>query len=598
MNIKIESLKTHAIHEIHLTKSKGENAMPCPSCSSERKHKNKKSFSWNIDKETGYCHNCDESFIKEREKQEKRYSVPEPVNNTNLSDKAVKYFEGRMISKETLNAYRIYTSMEYMPQTGTQLETICFPFFRNNKLINIKYRSLEKHFKLHKDAELIFWNQDCLEDSKEYCIITEGEIDALSFIQAGYKQTISVPNGAKANNLTYLDSVVDKFEKIKKVYIASDCDEKGFELRDELIRRIGPEKCFIIEYQGLKDANELLCKNGSLALNEVFNNARFAKIEGLVDLSDHYNDLMDLFNNGIKPGALLKIEALDNIISWELGRLAIFTGIPGHGKSEFVDFVVTRLNALYQWKAAYFSPENYPIKYHLMKLIPKITGKKFDNTSIQLSEFNQSYEYIHDNYQFIAPDDEQTFERIIELAIIAVKRYGIKILVIDPYNKIEHCRDRNETETEYISRFLDKLIVFARQYNVLVILVAHPRKMQLQKDNLKKYAVPNLYDINGSANFYNKSDYGISVYRDKEEDTSTIYVQKVKFRHLGVGGEATFKYNFNNGRYENPDTPVYMWSKNNWITEAIHEEIKSDYIQAQLTPNHNFNPEFNEEPPF
>lgn len=596
MNIKIESLKTSAVYEIIVIRPHGENAMPCPECNKDRKHKNKKSFSWNNEKEYGYCHNCETGFIKERVKQEKKYSIPEPVNNTLLSDQFVKYFEGRMISKDTLNTYRIYTSMEFMPQTGSQLESVCFPYYRNNKLINIKYRTLEKHFKLYKDAELIFWNLDCLQDSKEYCIITEGEIDALSFIQAGYKQTISVPNGAKANNLTYLDSVIDKFEHIKKVYIASDCDEKGYELRDELIRRIGPEKCFIIEYQGLKDANELLCKKGSLSLNEVYNNARFAKIEGLIDIREHYNDFLDLYNNGLKTGSTLKIPALDSIITWELGRLTVITGVPGHGKSEFVDFIVARLNALYQWKAAYFSPENFPTKYHLMKLVPKISGKKFDKAVMTISELDQVFDYIQDNYQFIAPDDEQTFERIIELALIAVKRYGIKILVIDPYNKIEHSRDKNETETEYISRFLDKLITFAKQYNVLVILVAHPRKMQLQKDNLKKYAIPNLYDINGSANFYNKSDYGISVYRDKEEDVTTIYVQKVKFRHLGEGGEATFKYNYNNGRYENPELPIFEWSKNNWITDAIQEEIKAEYVQSKLQANNNFNPEINECP--
>jgi twinkle protein len=137
-------------------------------------------------------------------------------------------------------------------------------------------------------------------------------------------------------------------------------------------------------------------------------------------------------------------------------------------------------------------------------------------------------------------------ETILDKAKYLIKKSGIKVLVLDPFNKIEHQRNRNESETEYISRALDMLINFARKNSILVILVAHPRKMQ---KNGGVFEIPTLYDINGSANFYNKADYGITVYRNNNEGTSEIHIQKVKFNHWGQGGTATMKYETISGRF-------------------------------------------------
>lgn len=471
--MRIRSLKTGNSYDIEIRNLNGENYMPCPECSQDRKHKSKKSFSFNMRKEAGYCHNCEASFVIYRERTQPKFKVPEVVNNTGLSDKAVQWFEGRAINKQTLNELKIYTKPEWMPQFEAVHEAICFPYYRREKLVNIKFRGPKKSFKLVKDAELLFWNIDSIMDITDYAIITEGEIDAMSFHQIGLTQVVSVPNGAKSGNLEYLDSSIDIFNKIKKVYIAVDQDSKGNELREELTRRIGPEKCYIVEFNECKDANELLIKRGGLALREAFNNARFATVEGIIDIETHKDDLLNFFRKGMEKGCAINMPDIDKSITWEVGRLATVTGIPGHGKSEFVDFIVTKLNIIHGWKAAYFSPENWPLKYHLSKLIPKITGKAFKPEAIGEEELLEAFDYIKDNFQFIAPEDDQKFESIIELATIAVKRNGIKVLVIDPYNKIEHMREKNETETEYISRFLDKLIMFAKSYGVLIFLVAH-----------------------------------------------------------------------------------------------------------------------------
>ena len=162
-----------------------------------------------------------------------------------------------------------------------------------------------------------------------------------------------------------------------------------------------------------------------------------------------------------------------------------------------------------------------------------------------------------------------SFDNILTKAKFLVKKYGIKILVIDPFNKIEHLKDRGESETEYISRFLDRLITFAKRNNVLVFLVAHPRKMEKLASGL--YAVPNLYDINGSANFYNKADYGLVVYRNFGEQNVIIDFLKIKFRHLGDGGRIVMQYNYINGRYE-PEGSVDHWDMSNYLNKEPRAE--------------------------
>jgi twinkle protein len=219
--------------------------------------------------------------------------------------------------------------------------------------------------------------------------------------------------------------------------------------------------------------------------------------------------------------------------------------------------------------------------YHFAKICSKITGKEFKANYISTNEFEETFEYIKDNYFFIYPEEDMSFTSIIEKAKYLVKKRGIKILVIDPYNKIEHLKEKGENETEYISRFLDRLVTFARTYNVLVFLVAHPRKMQ--KDATGKHEVPSLYDINGSANFYNKCDYGISIYRMHSENEVHVQVLKVKFKHLGDGGDIQMRYNYRNGRYEKFDNTVDQWDNSNYLhhkaIEQIHEQTFDEIVK-------------------
>ena len=531
----------------------------CPQCHNTRRNKRDKSLSVNLDKKLANCHHCGWSvFFGERKQNEGNYNLKHPLmynkpvfkkNNTTLSDKLVKYFmEQRCITQEVLNRMQITEQQEYMPQTERKENTIGFNFFENGTLVNTKYRDGQKNFKMVAGAELIPYNISAIKDTEE-CIVTEGEMDALSFMVSGRENVISVPNGA-GSNLTYLDRFIEThFENKSTIYIAVDTDEKGLLLRSELIRRFGEDRCRVVVYgEGCKDANEHLVKFGKESLLITLANAREVPIEGVFTAADVKEELSALLHEGLPKGETFGWENLDKYLSVKPGFVMTVTGIPGSGKSEFVDEMVLRLGLRYGWRAAYFSPENFPITYHLQKLVSKITGRRFKEEYMPREMYDRAVDYLTENVSSIFPEEDFTVSTILNKAKALVRRRGIRILVIDPYNRIDHQIPRGESETQYISRFLDEIGNFAKRTDTLVILVAHPTK--LKKDPVTgMFPVPSLYDINGSAAFFNKTDFGISVERDMQRNVTRIHVLKVKFRHLGQPGKASYRFNEPNGRF-------------------------------------------------
>ena len=562
----------------------GNKKVFCPQCHNERRDKRDKSLSINLATGEFHCHYCGFSGCaaeKEQWEREDRpwhnyapikrakpvYKKPQPRPAVPMSAKALAWFKGRGISEATLLAMKVTEGSEWMPQKNGQANTVQFNYYHNGELINTKFRTGDKCFKLVSGAELLPYNIDGIKGCKE-CIITEGEMDALSFYECGRHDVISVPNGANAN-LDYLDDYIEEyFEDKEVIYIASDTDTKGVVLRDELLRRFGAERCRILEYgEGCKDANEHLMKFGRDSLLQCIAAAPEIKMEGVFTVSDFEQSLDALFENGWQKGVTIGHDNFDRLCSFETKRLCIVTGIPGSGKSEFIDEIAERLNMRYGWRFAYFSPENAPLAYHASKLIEKFTGKRFNRQSLTFGEYKQVKEHLEQNFYFISPTDSYRVDNILEKAKYLVRRRGIKALVIDPYNRLES-EQGGRSETQYISELLDKLTNFAQRHDLLIILMAHPTKQPRNKDGVIE--APTLYDISGSANFFNKADFGIVVHRNRTENTVEVHIQKVKFRHLGECGTALFKYNLNNGRY----TPYTNGIEPIWDNE--------NHIQAEL----------------
>ncbi|MBO7286887.1 MAG: PriCT-2 domain-containing protein [Bacteroidales bacterium] len=256
---------------------------------------------------------------------------------------------------------------------------------------------------------------------------------------------------------------------------------------------------------------------------------------------------------GLPKGYFTGVTNLDKIFRLDKQRLITVTGVPNCGKSEFVDFLVTVYNKLYGLKTLYYSPENQPVELHISKLISKYTNKSLGELSSD--EIDTAVDYICKNFFFCNYDKIKTLDDIEKQVEHQSSSNQLDVLVIDAYNKIELEKGSNEIETEFISKILDRLCEMSIKYNIMVILVAHPRKMEW-KSNDRVPQCPTAYDINGSANFYNKSDFVLAVHRDREEEneTVTIRVDKVKFSHYGTQGKCYLRYDVDSGNYYNaPD---------------------------------------------
>jgi twinkle protein len=573
----------------HISRASKNAKTICPQCHDQRHDKRDKSLSVNMETGMFKCHYCgfsgcaavpselDKRYWMERQpwfkpaqirKQKPEYKRPTPKPHNPMSDRALAWFKGRGISAATLQALKVTEGMEWMPQKNGQANTVQFNYYKDGQLINTKFRTGDKCFKLCTGAELIPYNIDAIKGQKE-CIITEGEMDALTFYECGRHDVISVPNGANAN-LDYLDEFIeDYFDDKETIYIAVDTDTKGLMLRDELLRRFGAERCRVVEYgEDCKDANELLQKRGKESVLQSLAAAPEIKMEGVFTISDFEPSLDAIFEHGLQKGVTIGHDNFDKLLSFETKRLCIVTGIPGSGKSEFIDEINERLNMRYGWRCAYFSPENMPLAYHASKLIEKFTGKHFSQKKLSFGEYKQVKEHIENNFFFICPNTDFKIDTILAAAKYLVRKRGIKTVVIDPFNRLDDESD-GQNETRYISKLLDKLTNFAQVNDVLVILMAHPTKLHKNKDGVIE--PPTLYDISGSAHFFNKADFGIVVHRDRPNNTVLVSVEKVKFRHLGECGTATFKYNINNGRY----SPYTAGLEPNWDnTNHLVEDAK------------------------
>jgi len=525
----------------------------CPLCSSSRKPENRKakcaSYDW--ERGLGTCHNCDSTFqlhtYKRKGKSTREYVKPD-FDGHAASEKIIKWFADRGISEQTLNDLKIRESKEYMPQTGKLENAIQFNYYMGMDLINIKYRDGRKNFKLYKGAEKVFYNINSVVNH-DWCVIVEGEMDVLALHEAGIKNVISVPNGAtlNSNNLDYLDNCIDYLDDKEKIILAVDADEPGQALRNEFIRRLGAEVCYLVDFEGDKDANDYLLKHGKEKLCDVINNATQVPLEGVSTLRDLENDLLDFVHNGFKPGYQVGLPNFDKIFSTYTSQFITVTGIPSSGKSDFVDQMCVGYNRNYGWKTAFASPENKPNYLHAHKLIRKTWEGMPTKDDVGTNKWKQVTDHVNDNYFFIDMD-RYTLDDVLKKGGELVKRKGIKCLVIDPYNKVRDTNCKTEDVNRYTMEYLTKIEVFAKKYDVLVFIVAHPTKMYKDKDG--QIEEPTMYNIKGGGEWYDASYHGILVHRDYDAKTVKAKVLKVKFQNLGENGaEAHFTWEPKSGSY-------------------------------------------------
>lgn len=536
-------------------KTSGETKVICPKCSHTRKKTQDKCLSVNLDTGQFHCFNCEwKGSAMQREKEQKTYTLP-VKNLTKLSDNALDWFKGRGVTQSTIMKFELTEGLEWMPQENKEMNTIQFNYFEGETLVNIKYRDAKKNFKQFKGGKPIFYNLNCMESFDEI-IIVEGEIDALSFFEAGFPNVISVPAGATDSDtatLEYLNVCYD-YLKGKKFIIAVDNDPKGISFRNVLANRLGKDVCRYIAFEdGVKDANDLLVKYGSSDFRNHLSTHDFP-LDGIEKLSDFECDLDNIYLNGYPEGQRLGYPSFDKLITWFPSQVTVLTGIPGHGKSEFVDQVITKL-AEFNWKSGIFSAENQPAAQHAVKLIEKkIEKSMFGFDKMSDYEYQKAKEFLNEMYFFIKFNEVNlSIDSILQRAKELVTRYGIKMLVIDNWANLDH-QYEGMSEHQYIGQSLIKVMNFSKMYDIHIIVVAHPTKIYKNKDT-GLHEVPNMYSISGSSHWFNKPDNGITVYRNMETGQTEVYVQKVRWKFTGKVGFSVFNWNKGSGTYSDIYSP-------------------------------------------
>jgi twinkle protein len=534
----------------------------CPKCSDERRKSNKKCLSSNG--EVFFCHHCgysgrhkegNSNYFSEKERTVvKTYrTIDQEIPSTeSLSDDANEFFEKRQITKEALKRNKIcFKNNEIM-----------FPYFKDGEIVNIKYRTLNKEYRQEKDAEKVFYGLDDIK-GEDTIIIVEGEIDKLALEVAGFKNVISVPDGAPSpesnmyeTKFKYIGNCEERLKDVNKIIIAVDSDAAGRKLEAELIRRLEPERCWRVEWtDGCKDANDVLVKQDVFGLWSCVEASKQVPVEGLFTVEDFSAEIDSLYTDGLKGGTSTGWLTVDTCYTVSAGEVTVVTGIPSHGKSAWLTALIINLASEYRWKFAVFSPENQPMQRFISSIAANFLDKPFREgftTRMTKGELGKALDWIDEHFVFILPpDDCLTIEHILSKTRVAVTRYGVKGLIIDPWNEVDHSRPSRQAETEYISDCLTKIRRFARKYQVHIWIVAHPTK--LYKDNNGKYPVPTPYDISGSAHFRNKADNCITVWRDlmNEEREVELHIQKVRFREVGKVGLVKLCFDVVTGRYSN-----------------------------------------------
>lgn len=539
----------------------GEVDTLCPQCSHTRKKKTDKCLSVNVDEGTWFCHHCNWSGglhsgrrdWSDARKARKVWVKPKYEPEMVLPAAAMAFFTDRGISPETVANEGI----------GYLSGWIKFPYYRNGEVINVKSRRLDaKEFFQEKGAEKILYGMVPVtaQDPPTRLIWVEGEMDRLALLEAGYRYVVSVPDGAPAPGtkmsdlkFEYLENCEDYIRQFTEHVIAVDSDAPGQALREELSRRIGVERCLRVSWpDGVKDANELLMKQGVKAVCEAVAAARYLPVDGIFEVRDIMQDAFEMYQNGITRGVSTGFPSLDPLMTIRPGELCILTGIPSHGKSSLLDAICVNLAEKEDFRIGVFSPENAPLAQHMKKLAELYSGKPFfegPTERMGLRDLADAAQFLQEHFFFISPrEDAFTIDQILERAKVLVFRHGINFLIIDPYNDIDQ-PDSRDNESRAASLLLSKCQRFARLNKVFVCLVAHPTKLR-KDDRTQKYPVPTPYDISGSAHFRNRGDICCCAYRpDDNKDFIEFHIQKVRFKEIGKTGMVRLNYNKVNGRF-------------------------------------------------
>jgi twinkle protein len=553
------------VEQFHFNES---TRVACPYCSHERKKANSKDMTLTR-KEDGavvfHCHHCQTSGSVQPQQERKLSAVPNPIIVSNkLQATHYDWLAQRGISKQTADKMQLFAAEKFFSKLGKSADSIGFPYYRNGALVAAKYRSFpEKDFTQDSGGAHDFFGIDMVKKG-EPLIIVEGEVDCLTLLELGIDNVVSVPSGApikvadgkvlpsEDKRFAYVWNAREIIDAAPYVVLATDQDTAGQALAEELARRIGKEKCRLAKF-AKKDLNEVHLDDPTRTgeVFKVIDSAAAYPISGISDAGIYFDRLNDLYTKGTGKGFSTGYSSVDEIYTVAPAQLTVVTGYPSSGKSNFIDQVMVNLAQTHDWKFAVCSFENQP-EIHISRLMEIYTRKRFFEGRDRMTEQEKerAFKFVKDHFLFIDTNGEEpsTLDSILERARAAVKRMGVRGLIIDPYNYIELPRG-DGTETAAISDMLTRVQKFCKAHDVHTWFIAHPSKITRQGVEQPR---PDGMSIAGSMAWWAKTDCGITVHR--KEHHVEIAVWKCRYRWVGTQGETTMLYNKTAGTYsENLD---------------------------------------------
>lgn len=466
-----------------------------------------------------------------------------------LHDRHKEWLERRGIQSATAERMGVTT------RSDSRGNWLVFPYRLDGAIVNRKFRlTSEKQHEMDKGGKLCLWNAECLRspqvvENEGSVIITEGEFDAMTAMQCGFPNVCSVPNGAPAdkvddpvnsNRYRFLWESQADLENVKQFVLATDADAPGRTLAHDLASILGPERCRFVTYpDGTKDLNEVFLRDGLRGVVEIIDAAKPFPVRGLYNLAD-FPDAPPV--RGISTG----IDCLDEHMSIVLGTLTVFTGFANMGKSTVINTIIASCVARgVACCVASFETAPKPIlRDGIARALIGCDQNDFDHHPQRAA----AYDAIERNVKVISnaldEDLELDIDGFLDTARIAVIRDGARVIILDPWNELEHKRGRDETITEYIGRAIRRVKAFAKRYQISFWIVAHPTKPQKGVNQM-----PSLYDVSDSANWSNKADYGLVYHRqDKAENRADLAVVKVRMGLPGKCGVSNVKFDHRTGR--------------------------------------------------
>jgi twinkle protein len=555
-----------------IAQSNNAGRIACPYCSSDRKKSNTKDMTVTVQSDGAilyHCHHCSANGSLQPQ-QPKLYKVKQmpvaiTVEQSALQPYHYEYLATRGISQSTADKMGLFGADKYFAKLEKNSDAIAFPYYREGKLVAVKYRSFpEKAFTQDAGGAHDFFGIDNLVKG-EPIVIVEGEIDALTLMEVGIPNVVSVPSGApikvadgkslpsEDKRFSYVWNATEYLDAAPYVILATDQDTAGQALAEELSRRIGKEKCRLAKFP-TKDLNELYLNDPSRNteghdpsrnITEVLENAVPYPIAGLSSAETYADRLNDLYSKGSGKGFSTGYSSVDNIYTVAPSQLTVVTGYPSSGKSNFVDQIMVNLARDEDWKFAICSFENQP-EIHISRLMELYTKRRFFDGKDRMTqaEKERAFKWVNDHFIFIdtGGDEPSTIESILDRTKAAIRRMGVRGMVIDPYNYID--LKHNSTETEAISAMLSKVQKFVKTYDMHCWFVAHPSKIQRSGVEQPR---PDGMSIAGSMAWWAKTDCGITVHR--KEGYVELAVWKCRHRWVGTQGETTLLYNKTAGTY-------------------------------------------------